>query len=184
MDITDSLAAKSDQLNSLDLVSGPVTVTIKEVRKGSADQPFDFHLTEMPGRPYRPSKGMRRVIAAGWGPEASTYTGRQLTLYHEPTVTWAGEEIGGIRISHMSHLDKPLKTSLVLAKTKRIPFTVQPLVESTPDATPAQREPAVEEIAACTDTETLRAMWKAAGIERQALIKARVAELGATEAPE
>ena len=179
MDMTESLEARSDQINAVDL-SEPRTYTIEKVTAGKATHPFDFHLVESPGKAYRPNLGMRRVIVAGWGPETSAYHGRRLTLFNEPTVIYAGAEIGGIRVSHMSHLDKPLKTSLAISQKKKVPYTVQPL----PDAPPAQREPTTEEIAACTDTDALKAMWKASGKERRAQIEARVAEIGATEAPE
>ena len=41
------------------------------------------------------------------------------------------------RISHASHIDKPVTMSLALAKGKLAPFTVQPL----PDAPPQYAEP-------------------------------------------
>jgi hypothetical protein len=71
MDLTESIAPKSDQLNADDLISGPVTVTIREVAKGSPELPVDVHLVEFPGRAYRPSKRMRRVMVMAWGAEAS-----------------------------------------------------------------------------------------------------------------
>ena len=177
MDMTESLAAKSDQLNAADLMAGPVTVTISEVRQGSSEQPFHFHLAEFPGRPYKPSKGMRRVMAAAWGPEASIYPGRRMTLFNEPSVIYAGVEVGGIRISHMSHIDAPLRTSLVLSQKKKVPYTVKPL----PDAPPAAAEPTSESVAATTDREVLKAMWHASGDERRAEIEVRVAELAKEE---
>jgi len=135
-DMTESLAAKSDQLNSADL-SGPITVTIKEVvRTGNPKQPFAFHLEGMPGRPYLPNKGMRRFIVACWGPKTGPYTGRQMTLFSEPSVIYAGEEIGGIRISHLSHIEEPVKRGLVLNQKQRTQYTVYPLVESAPTEQP------------------------------------------------
>ena len=54
-------------------------------------------------------------------------------------MTWAGKAVGGIRISHASHIDKPVTMSLALAKGKLAPFTVQPL----PDApAPQYADPA------------------------------------------
>ena len=66
LDMTESLAAKSDQLDAVDLLSGPRTFTIESVSKHNAEQPFNFHLTDFP-RVWRPGKSMRRVIAAAWG---------------------------------------------------------------------------------------------------------------------
>lgn len=129
MDIADTILAKSDQVNAVDLAV-PVTVTIEGVDVVGGDQPVNIHLREFPGKAYRPSKSMRRVLVKLWGPKSADYAGRRLTIYNDPTVTWAGKAVGGIRISHASHIDKPVTMSLALAKGKRAPFTVQPL----PDA--------------------------------------------------
>ena len=135
MDISDTLAPKSDQQNYDDYLAGPKTVTVSEVRAGSAEQPVEIHLVEFPGRPFKPSKSMRRVIVAAWGSEASAYTGRRMTLFGDPTVKFGGQVVGGIRISHLSHIDGKLTVSLTTTRGKRAPFVVQPL----PDAsTPAQ----------------------------------------------
>ena len=129
MDIGDTILAKSDQVNAVDLAV-PVTVTVEGVDVVGGDQPVNIHLREFPGKAYRPSKSMRRVLVKLWGPRSADYAGRRLTIYNDPSVTWAGKAVGGIRISHASHIDKPVTMSLALAKGKLAPFTVQPL----PDA--------------------------------------------------
>jgi hypothetical protein len=182
MDMTASIEARSDQINAADLVSGPRTYTIEKVVKGVATGPFDFHLVESPGKVYRPNLGMRRVIVEGWGPETSTYVGRRLTLFNEPTVVWAGAEIGGIRISAMSHLDKPLKTALAISQKKKVPYIVQPLddaIQGEPSEHPAPPEPTAKEVAACNDPAVLREWWKQSGPDMRAVIQQRVAELDA-----
>ena len=115
----------------------PVTVTVEGVDVVGGDQPVNIHLREFPGKAYRPSKSMRRVLVKLWGPKSADYAGRRLTIYNDPTVTWAGKAVGGIRISHASHIDKPVTMSLALAKGKLAPFTVQPL----PDAPQQYAEP-------------------------------------------
>jgi hypothetical protein len=127
MDLTESIAPKSDQLNADDLISGPVTVTISEVAKGSPEQPVDVRLVEFPGRAYRPSKSMRRIMVSAWGPEAAAYSGRRLTLYRNPEITFGKDKVGGIEISHLSDLAKPLTVALTATRGKRKSFTVQPL---------------------------------------------------------
>src|SRR3954467_7808064 len=99
MDITESLAPTSDQLDAIDLLTGPRTFTIAGVSKGNAEQPVQIELAEFP-RVWRPSKGMRRVLAKGWGTEASVWTGRKVTLYCDESVTFGKERTGGTRISH------------------------------------------------------------------------------------
>lgn len=129
MDLTESIAPKSDQLNADDLMAGPVTVTISEVVKGSPEQPVDVRLVEFPGRAYRPSKSMRRVMVSAWGKDASAYTGRRLTLYRNPDITFGREKVGGIEISHLSHIAKPLTVALTATRGKRRSFKVDPLPE-------------------------------------------------------
>lgn len=135
MDMSTSIEPRSDQLNADDLIAGPRTVTIDRVSEGAAEQPFDFHLVETPGRAYRPSKTMRRVIVAGWGSDTRVFAGRRLTLYREPTIRFGKDEVGGIRISHMSHITGPLKLQLTVSRGKRDPFVVQPLPDA-PDVIP------------------------------------------------
>ena len=133
MDMTESIAPKSDQLNADDLLSGPRTFTVSEVRKGSDEQPVDVHLAEFPGRPFRPSKSMRRVMVHAWGPNAATYVGKRLTLYRDPEITFGRDKVGGLRISHMSDIAKPVSLALTVTRGRRAPFTVQPLpAEVTP----------------------------------------------------
>jgi hypothetical protein len=164
MDLTESIAPRSDQLNADDLIGGPITVTVREVRQGAAEQPFDFMLVET-DRAYRPSKTMRRLIVAAWGPDAKAYTGRRLTLYREPSIKFGGQTVGGIRISHMSHITKRIDEKFQTTRGKRETFTVNPL----PDA-PAPN-PNAARIA------ELRAEWDAADPDRRIEIKAEVAEL-------
>lgn len=160
MDLTESIQPRSDQINADDLIAGPITYTVREVIGGRAESPFDFLLVET-DRAYRPSKTMRRVIVAAWGPEAKVYGGRRLTLYREPTIKFGGQTVGGIRVSHMSHIEQRVEVMLQVTRGKREKFVVEPL----PGLTPAER------IAA------LRAEWRSATPERKAAIEAEVAGL-------
>lgn len=126
MDMTDSLAPKSDQLDNIELATGPRTFTIESVSAGSEQQPFNFHLVGFP-RAWRPGLTMRRLITAAWGPKTDKYVGQQVTLYCDPTVTLGKDVTGGTRISHMSGLTKPLKMSLQVRRGVWAMFTVQPL---------------------------------------------------------
>lgn len=168
MDLTASIEPRSDQINSDDLIAGPITYTVREVINGKAEQPFDFLLVET-DRAYRPSKTMRRVIVNAWGAEAKHYAGRRLTLYRDPTIRFGGQVVGGIRISHMSHLTdgKPVEVLAQVTRGKRERFVVQPL----PDA-PAPN-PNAARIA------ELRAEWNDANDDRRAAIKAEVEQLQA-----
>lgn len=129
LDISHTVIPRSDQMNADALIGGPITVTISGARIVSADQPVILDLEGYDGRPFKPSLGMRRVLIAAWGKDANAYIGRKLTLYRDPSVKWAGEAIGGVRISHMSHLDKPLVMPLTIAKGKKKPIKIDPLSE-------------------------------------------------------
>ena len=132
MDITDSLAANSAQQNYDEYLAGPKTVTVAEVTQGTVEQPVNVELVEFPGKPFKPAKSVRRVLAAAWGTDASKWAGRRLTIYGDPSVRYGGKEVGGLRVSHVSHIDKPITVALTVTRGKRAPFTVQPL----PDAPP------------------------------------------------
>lgn len=135
MDISKTIEADSTQVNADDLAI-PRTVTITGVSKGTIDQPVNLDLAEFPGRAYRPNKSMRRVIVAAWGPEASDYVGRRLEIYNDPTVRWAGQPVGGIKISKLSHIDKPLSVNLTVTRGKRQPHKVEPLPDDAPPTAP------------------------------------------------
>jgi len=170
VNLTETIVPRSDQVNADDLMSGPRTVTITNVHAGNAEQPVDVELAEFPGRAYRPSKSMRRVLVMAWGPEASTYTGRRLTIYRDPEVMFGRDKVGGIKISHLSHIDNPVYVALTVTRGKRSMFVVQPLTEA-----PARDWSA--EIEAAETVEALRALWKHAGANLHARITERVAEL-------
>lgn len=127
MDLAQSIEPNSQQVNAEDLLTGSRTVTITAVEKGTAEQPVFIHLAEFEGRTYRPGKSMRRVFVTVWGADSSAYIGRKLTIYNDPTIKFGKELTGGIRISHMSHLDKAVTVALTVTRGKRAPFTVQPL---------------------------------------------------------
>ena len=181
-DITETLAPKSDQLDAVDLLGGPRIFTVQEtVVRDGAEQPVSIRLAEFP-RVWRPGKNMRRVLAAGWGPQSKAWPGRQVELYCDPSVVFGGQAVGGTRIRAMSHLPdgKPLKVPLLISKGKTAIYTVQPLKDApAPKATPA---PTAEDVAATDDTEQLRAMWHAADQDVRNLIEARVAEINSKPA--
>lgn len=140
MDLTESIAPRSDQLNAEDLLAGPRTVTVEKVTKGSSEQPVNIHLVEFPGRPFRPSKTVRRILVAAWGAEASAYTGRRMALYRDPAVRFGGQDVGGIRVSHMSHISKRLTLALTVTRGKRAPYNVDPLPDGPPVITSEQAD--------------------------------------------
>lgn len=132
LDITPTTEARSDQQNFDDYVGGSKVVTVSEVKRGSAEQPVEVHLVEYPGKPYKPSKSMRRVLVAAWGGDAANYPGRQLELYGDPTVKFGKDAVGGIKIARMSHLHGPVTIKMTVSRGRREDFTVQPLEVADP----------------------------------------------------
>ncbi len=129
IDMANTIVPKSDQQNADDYISGPRTITITKVsaNEGSSEQPISVWFEGDNGKPWKPCKSSRRVLVTVWGRDAATYVGRSLTLYRDPSVTWAGMAVGGIRISHMSNIDEPVTMALTASKQVRKPFTVRPL---------------------------------------------------------
>lgn len=138
MDMTPTLAAKSNQLTTDDLIAGPLTFTITSVSAGTAEQPVAISYEGDGGKPWYPCKSMRRVLVAAWGADAKEYVGRGVTLFRDPEVSYGGIKVGGIRISHLSGLDSPLSIALTVTRQKRSPYKVQPL-KLAPPADPVKQ---------------------------------------------
>lgn len=127
MNMLATIVPKSDQINADDLIGKTMTITVTGVKfSGGQEQPVSMYF-EGSEKAFRPCKSMCRVLVAAWGPDAKEYVGRSMTLYRDPKVKWGGMEVGGIRISHMSHLDNAMTMALAETRASRKPFTVKPL---------------------------------------------------------
>jgi hypothetical protein len=133
MDISQALVAKSDQLNASDLTGSPVVATIKDVRKGDQVKPVIVELEGMDGRPWKPSKGMLRVIAHAWGTESDKWIGRLVKLANNPEVIYAGEKVGGVEVIAMSHINSsftiPVRISQKKVKQHHVDVLAEPVTE-------------------------------------------------------
>ena len=47
----------------------------------------------------------RKVLVFAWGEDGTQWIGRSMTLFNKPDVKFGGVMVGGIRISHLSHID-------------------------------------------------------------------------------
>ena len=176
-DVTEAIQPKSDQLNADDLIGSTLTSAIESVIVSQGDQPITIKLTGH-ARPWKPCKSMGRVLAMAWGKDSRVWVGRSVTLFCDPSVTWAGVSVGGIRVSHLSHIKHSIDMSLTASKGKRKPFKVDPLVIAEPKPYPpksfAEKLPAMRAalesgkmtpaavIAQCEKTGTLTNEQKAA----------------------
>jgi len=167
MDMAAFVAPKSDQTNADDLVAGPRTIRVVKVSgTGNADQPVAIHYEGDDGRPYKPCKSMRRVLVAAWGADASEYVGRSMTLFRDPKVAFGGMEVGGIRISHMSHIERDMTMALTVTKAKRAPFVVRKLADAV-DKAAAGAASLVQRIQAAQDIAALEAITADDGVTKQ-----------------
>ena len=193
-DMTNSIIAKSSQLNSDDLIGGAITVTITKVSGVTGDQPIAVNYEGDNDKPYMPCKTCRRVMVSVWGADAKAYTGRSMTLYRDPTVKWGGMEVGGIRISHMSHIDKPVVLALTATRGNKKISTIQPLKVSASAAqqqSPADKaaiyaEGIIAKLNAATTGEEITAIMQAESkaIDRMKTVNPALAEMILTLAPE
>ena len=132
-----AIEPKSDQLNADDLITGPITVTVTDVQiNEQAEQKVVIHYDGDHGKPYKPCKSMTRVMAEIWGgaDNGKSFIGQSMTLYRDPRVKWGGVEIGGIRISHMTGIERDTPVMLTVTKGKRTPMIIHPLTRPTPVA--------------------------------------------------
>lgn len=127
-DLTETIIPKSDQQNADDFLAGPKTVKITSVKLVKGDQPVHIYFDGDSGKPYKPCKSMRRALISVWGSDGENYVGKSLTLFCEPSVKWAGKEVGGIRISHMSDIKEPIKIILTVTRGMRKPYMINKLV--------------------------------------------------------
>ncbi len=136
-DVRKSIVAKSDQLNAEDLITGPITVTITGVKRGDKEQPI---VVEIDGhQPYKPCKTMRRVLIATFSDDPKRWVGQQATLYLDPTVTWAGVKVGGIRISHLSGIDKAKTFLLTKSRGQKAEVVIRPIERPSPSSVSQER---------------------------------------------
>lgn len=153
MDITDALAPNSDQLDAIELVT-PRTFTVAAggrlaLRDGKtvAEIPFEGF-----PRVWRPSKGMLDVLAKCWGADAKQWVGRRVTLYNDTDVMFGKDRVGGVRVSHLSHIDGtqtvPIRSSGRGRSPK--PWKVEPL----PDAAPVDASQIDAALTAITNATT------------------------------
>lgn len=148
IDISKTVAPKSDQLNADDLIGGPRTITVTRVSKmKEPDQPIAIYFEGDGGKPYKPGKSMRRVLLRIWGSDGEAYAGRRMTLYRDDAVQFGGVAVGGIRISHMSGITSAVTIPLTITKAVRRPFTVKPLAEERAAEKPATSKRTLPEVA-------------------------------------
>lgn len=138
-DLQRATQAKSDQLNSCDILGGSLVSKILDVKSGSSEQPVIIVIDSWP-QPWKPSKTSLRVLCACWGNEPQNWIGRYAVLFCDETVKFGGEAIGGIRTSHLSHISGTKKVAVNMTRGKKGIQTIEPYYPQEESA-PVNAEP-------------------------------------------
>lgn len=156
-----TIEKKTDQLNYEDFLGGVTRiVTVAGVKAGTKEQQYDVAI-EGDDRVWRPAVTVLKLLVAAWGDDATAWVGRRAELFGDPSIMFGRDRVGGIRVSRVSHIDKPVIASLTETRGKRKSHTVDPL----PDLSPVDK---------------LKAEWRTATPERRTEIEAEVQALGVT----
>jgi hypothetical protein len=137
--LQEALAPRSDQLNADDLIPGPRTIKITGARIVEGDRGgkrITIHFEGDNGKPWKACKTMGRAMVLVWAivddsdeaKVSAQFAGKSVTLYRDPDVKFGDQgAVGGIRISHMSHIDGPKSVKLTVSQGKKSQFVFQPL---------------------------------------------------------
>lgn len=127
MDLSKTIIPLSDQINFEDVQTTTITAEIKAVRAGNREQPVFIDLVGYEGRPYKPSKSMRRILIGGWGNDGHKWIGKRLTIYGDRDVKYGGVAVGGIKIKAMSDIDGRFSMMLTESRGRRREHFVEKL---------------------------------------------------------
>lgn len=165
-----TIEKKTDQLNYEDFLGGVTRiVTIAGVKPGTKEQQYDVQI-EGDTRVWRPAVTVLKILVEAWTDDATFWVGRRAELYGDPTVMFGRERVGGIRVSRLSHIDKPLAVSLTETRGKRKVHTVDPLLD-VPSAVATKPDPTDAAV------DALKVEWATADADRRAEIEAEVQRL-------
>ena len=140
-DVSFAIEAKSDQLNTLDIVGvEPVLkITGVTVKAPGTEQPIWVHFEGDHNKPWKPSKGMLRILVEAWGRDSSAWAGQSAQVHVDAEVKWAGKAVGGIRIRALTGIPSRGMTFLVAeSRATRKPVHV-PFLELKTEEYPADK---------------------------------------------
>lgn len=124
-DVSFALEAKSDQLNAIDIMGYEPVITIRDVKVLKGEQPVSVFYHGDNNRPWKPCKGMLRILAAAWGRDSKLWIGKSLQIYCDEKVRYAGKEVGGVRIRAMSDIhSNGMNFMITLNRQQRVPYPV------------------------------------------------------------
>lgn len=126
-DLRSTTVPKSTQLNADQLIVGPMDLRVTDVCIGPDEkQPIAVHYENEAGRPFLPCLTMRRVLLAAWGHDGREWIGKGLRVFHDPQVRFGGEDVGGVRISHMTDIPgRRIELKLTATRGKKVLYTIE-----------------------------------------------------------
>lgn len=128
VDLSKHIITKSDQLNADDLLGGSKVITITAVKEVSGESPIAINYNGDDGKPYKPCLTMRKVLVSIWGRDGAQYVGRSLEVYCDKSVKFGGVEVGGIRISAASHIERDQIIPIIISRGKKLAYKVKVLL--------------------------------------------------------
>ena len=162
VDVTKYTYSQGVQTNADDLVAAPRTVLVTAVTEtGDAKQPIAVSYDGDGGKPFIPCLTMRKLIAALWGGESDNWIGKSMTLFRDPSIKFGPDTPGGVRISHMSGIEKTVSVQLLEKRGKRRQYTIVPLeVDTVVSKPPApDRETLRTQMDAVANDAAAKAKW-------------------------
>ena len=173
-DLRDTIIPNSNQLNAEQLIGSSMSITVTEVKRGDGDQPVSIHYENDQGRPFKPCKTMRKILIFAWGDDGREWAGKSMTIFCDPEVKFGGVKVGGIRISHLSDIERDMAVSLNTTKGKKGEFVIKKLA-------PVRSKDVLLDLlrsAGLEGTQMLVNVWKKLSVaERQSLGNACPAEI-------
>lgn len=164
--LMEALAPRSDQLNADDLIPGPRVLKFTDARivRDGRDTKIVVNFEGDNGKPWKPCKTMGRAMVMAWGiTDEKQLIGKSVRVFRDPDVKFGDQgAVGGIRISHMSHLEKPAVMKLTVSQGKKATYTFNPLVTEAPRQTAAEWAAAhIEAVRGAADVEALATIQNA-----------------------
>lgn len=127
--LSDTVTSNGQQLNADDLISADKIITVTGIKRStSKQQPLSIDYYGMQaGRPFKPCLTMRKILFAEWGTDGRQWVGRSMKLYRDSEVKFGTEKTGGVRISHLSDIEKQATHNLLVSKMRRQEFVINKL---------------------------------------------------------
>ena len=150
--LRDTIIPKSDQLNADQLIGGSIVIQITAVSRANDEkQPLIVHYAGENGRPWKPCLSMRKILVAAWGADGNSWVGNYVELFNDETVSYGGQQVGGIRIKGMSGI----KSDATFLITEKRGKKTKVIIKKLPD----QDFNALLETAAAKGIDALKAAW-------------------------